>query len=55
MSRIKIDKKQAFTLMEIIIVVIIIGVVYYFSLSSLNINSLVKKDNIALINIKQNL
>ncbi|MCK5293960.1 MAG: prepilin-type N-terminal cleavage/methylation domain-containing protein [Arcobacteraceae bacterium] len=51
----RIDIKQAFTLIEIIIVVIIIGIVYYFSLSNLNVNSLVKRDNVVLINIKQKL
>ena len=34
---------------------IIIGVVYYFSLSNLNMDSLVKKNNTSLVNIKQKL
>lgn len=52
MSRIKLDSKKAFTLVEIIIVVFIISLVYYFSISNLNIKSLQNRDNVSIINLK---
>jgi prepilin-type N-terminal cleavage/methylation domain-containing protein len=54
MSR-RISFKRAFTLVEIVIVVIIISIVYYFSISNFNVKLSKPQDNLSLINLKNHL
>ncbi|MEA3354788.1 MAG: hypothetical protein U9Q33_13330 [Campylobacterota bacterium] len=47
--------KRSFTLFEIIISIILISLVYYFAVSSFTNNTFRKKDNINLLNLKEEL
>jgi prepilin-type N-terminal cleavage/methylation domain-containing protein len=46
-------KKSAFTLLEIMIVILIISSVYYIAATNLSVNKAEKKENLSLINIKK--
>jgi len=51
MWKLKINKKS-FTLVEIILVILIISLVYYFTISSFKFSSSIKSSSIEVINIK---